>query len=130
VESDVHLGEEQRAFVAETLARHKDARWTFLFFHKPAWKSDDPNWPKIEALLADRPYTVFAGHYHYVSRERRGGHDYFEMATTGAIAHREGPGTMDHTLLVTLTPAGPSYANIRLNGLADADGQTGQTKAH
>jgi hypothetical protein len=31
---------------------------------------------------------------------------------------------------VTLTPAGPSYANIRLNGLADADGQTGQTKAH
>ncbi len=126
---DAHLGEDEVAFVKETLSRHPDAAWTFVFFHKPAWISDDPSWPRIEALLAPRRYTVFAGHLHYYSHERRGGHDYFMMATTGAIAHREGPGTMDHTLLVTMTPTGPAYANIRLNGLADADNDTGQIHA-
>lgn len=129
-ERDVHIGDAQLAFVREALARHPNPRWTFVFFHKPAWNSDDANWPKIEGLLAGRPYTVFAGHLHYFSHIQRAGHDYIEMGTTGAIAHREGPGTMDHTMLVTLTPAGPKYANIRLNGLADIDGQTGQSHAH
>jgi 3',5'-cyclic AMP phosphodiesterase CpdA len=129
-ETDVHIGAEQGDFVADVLARHRDVRWTFVFFHKPAWIGADPQWPRIEALLADRPYTVFAGHLHYFSHITRGGHDYVEMATTGAIAHRDGPGTLDHTMFVTLGPSGPDYANIRLNGLADLEGQTGQTHAH
>jgi hypothetical protein len=129
-ETDVHIGAEQADFVSDVLARHRDARWTFVFFHKPAWTSNDPQWPRIEAALSDRPYTVFAGHLHYFSHVTRGGHDYVEMATTGAIAHREGPGTMDHMMLVTLTPSGPAYANIRLNGLADLEGRTGQIRAH
>ncbi len=129
-ETDVGFGAEQADFVADVLARHRDARWTFVFFHKPAWASTDPQWPRIEALLADRPYTVFAGHLHYFSHTTRGGHDYVEMGTTGAIAHREGPGTMDHTMFVTLGPGGPAYANIRLRGLADLDGATGQNRAN
>jgi 3',5'-cyclic AMP phosphodiesterase CpdA len=130
IETDVHFSDAQVDFVRKALAAHKDVRWTFVFFHKPAWNSDSANWRRIETLLADRPYTVFAGHLHYYDHTVRGGHDYFDMATTGAIAHRAGPGTMDHTLLVTLTPKGPSYANIRLNGLSDADNQTGQVRAH
>jgi hypothetical protein len=36
---------------------------------------------------------------------------------------------MDHTLLVTLAKSGPVYANIKLTGLADLNGETGQTHA-
>lgn len=130
VETDVHFSDAQVDFVRQALAGHKDVRWTFVFFHKPAWKSDSTGWRRIEGLLAGRPYTVFAGHLHYYEHTVRDGHDYFDMATTGAIAHRAGPGTMDHTLVVTLTPKGPVFANIRLNGLSDADNETGQTRAH
>jgi hypothetical protein len=129
IEKDANFSDRQVAFVKAALARHPDVRWTFVFFHKPAWTDDSPAWPKIEALLGARNYTVFAGHMHYFTHEVRGGHDYFDMATTGAIQHKPGPGNMDHVMFVTLTPEGPKYANIRLNGLMDADGHTGQTRA-
>jgi hypothetical protein len=35
---------------------------------------------------------------------------------------RTGSGTMDHAMLVTLEPEGPSYANTRLSGLMDVAG--------
>jgi hypothetical protein len=130
VETDVYFSDAQVEFVRQALAAHPNVRWTFVFFHKPAWKSDSTNWRRIAALLAARSYTVFAGHLHYYEHTVHEGHDYFDMATTGAIAHRSGPGTMDHTLLVTLTPKGPAFANIRLGGLSDADNHTGQVRAH
>ena len=37
---------------------------------------------------------------------------------------------MDHTMFVTLTARGPSYADIRLNGLADVRGDSGQSHVH
>ena len=37
---------------------------------------------------------------------------------------------MDHTMLVTMGPEGPSFANTRLNGLMDVTGQTGQVRAY
>lgn len=121
--------EEQVAFLKETLEKHKDVKWTFLFMHKPAWKMRNINFDKLEALLKGRSYTWFAGHNHYYTHEQRDGHDYINMGTTGGISHIEGPGEMDHTMLVTLTDAGPKYASIRLNGLMDLEGKTGQTRA-
>jgi hypothetical protein len=52
------------------------------------------------------------------------------MASTGGVRHRNGPGTMDHVLVVTLTPQGPLYANTRLTGLMDLAGETGQVRAY
>ena len=124
-----NFSDKQIAFVRDTLAAHKDARQVFVFMHKPAWKVKSTNWGRIEALLKDKPYTVFAGHNHYFTHEVRDGRDYIDMGTTGGIGHKQGPGVMDHTMFVTVTPQGPSYANIRLNGLMDLDGQTGQTRA-
>ena len=46
------------------------------------------------------------------------------------MRHRDGAGTMDHALMVTLTPTGPVYANTRLNGLMDIAGETGQVRAY
>jgi len=121
--------EAQIVFLRDTLARHKNVKWTFLFMHKPAWKMRNINFDAMEALLQDRPYTLFAGHNHYYTHDLRNGRDYINMGTTGGISHILGPGEMDHTMLVTLTEAGPKYASIRLNGLMDLSGETGQTRA-
>ncbi len=50
------------------------------------------------------------------------------MAATGGIIQKQGPGTLDHMMLVTMEPNGPFYANTRLSGLMDVAGETGQTR--
>ena len=98
--------------------------------HKPAWKSQDPQFAKIQELLAGRPHTVIGGHADYFTHEVVDGHDYINMATCGGIRARPGPGNIDHVINVTLTPNGPLYANIRLVGLMDVTGETGQVRAY
>ena len=51
-------------------------------------------------------------------------------ATCGGIRQRPGPGNIDHIINVTLTQGGPLYANMRLAGLMNLAGQTGQTLAY
>jgi UDP-2,3-diacylglucosamine pyrophosphatase LpxH len=122
----VHYGDRQLAFVRDTLAKHPNVRWTFVITHKPAWKMEGNSFAPIQAMMKGRPYTVFAGHTHYFTHEVFDGADYINMGTTGGIRQQMGPGTMDHTVLVTLAKDGPTFANLRLSGLMDAAGQTGQ----
>jgi hypothetical protein len=126
----VNLGDAQLGFVQRTLAKYPSPRWTFVSIHKPAWKMESDSFKQIEAMLAARPHTVFAGHTHYFDHALVNGHDYINMASTGGVRHRNGPGTMDHVLVVTLTPHGPLYANTRLTGLMDVAGETGQVRAY
>jgi len=122
------FSDDQVKFVSGALKRFPDVRWTFVFMHKPAWTLDSGNFPKIEALLNDRPYTAFAGHNHYYLHEVRNGRDYIQMGTTGGIRHQDGPGTMDHIAWVTLDKGAPEIANIKLSGLLDRTGKTGQVE--
>lgn len=126
----VNLGDRQLAFVRDTLARHPNVRWTFVSIHKPAWKMKSESFAQIQDMLKGRPHTVFAGHTHYFTHETFEGADYINMASTGGVRHKNGPGTMDHTLVVTLGPTGPIYANTRLNGLMNIAGETGQVRAY
>jgi hypothetical protein len=126
----VNISDKQLAFVRDTLARHVNVRWTFVILHKPAWKMASPAMARIQLMLGQRPYTVFAGHTHYFTHDTLDGRDFINMATTGGIRQRSGPGTLDHTMLVTLGPAGPSYANMRLSGLMDVAGETGQVRTY
>jgi len=126
----VDLGDRQLGWLRDTLARHPSPFWTFVVIHKPAWKSQSPSFAKAQALLAGRPHTVFAGHTHYFTHEVIDGHDYINMGVTGGIRQRFGAGTMDHVMIVDLTPTGPIYANTRLTGLMDVAGQTGQVRAY
>lgn len=121
------FGETQLDFVKATLERHQRVAWTFVVLHKPAWKVDNAAFDKIRKMLTGRPHTVFAGHTHYFTHDVFDGHHYINMGMTGGIRHERGPGAMDHTLLVTLAPEGPVFANMRLNALMDAAGATGQT---
>jgi protein-tyrosine phosphatase len=99
-------------------------RWTFAFMHTPAWTQPDPgNFTRLEALLQDRPYTVFAGHTHTYEYTRRNGRDYITMGLTGGLAPESpGLGNMDHLTLVTMTETGPVIGNVLMNGIIDKRG--------
>lgn len=122
----ISITKAQVDYVRKALADNKDARWTFVLMHRPAWRAKSPEFVEIEKMLADRPYTVVAGHYHTYSYEQRLGRDYIVMATTGGTqkANPENPNTMDHVMLVTMGEGrkGPDMANIKLDGLYDRKG--------
>lgn len=121
---------EQVKWALDVLARHQNARWTFVLMHKPAWTLESAGFSEIEEALGKRNYTVIAGHNHYYTHEKRNGRDYITMGTSGAISHQHGPGEMDHLAWVTLEEgASPSIALVKLNGLLDVAGESGQTLA-
>ena len=91
----VKISDKQVNWVRDTLARNPKPQWTFLVMHKPAWKSQDPQFAKIQEMLASRPHTVIGGHTHYFTHEIVDGHDYINMATCGGIRARPGPGNID-----------------------------------
>jgi hypothetical protein len=102
-------------------------RWTFCFTHAPPYfmptgaERDPGNFPKIEALLADRPYTVLSAHTHTYDYDQRDGRDYITTATSGAM-NVVRPGAMDHLVWVTMTDQGPKIVNLLMNGIMDKKG--------
>jgi hypothetical protein len=117
---------EQQQWFAGVLERNKDVRWTFVFFHKPAWYFPDANhdktgWNAIEKALAERPYTIFAGHVHNYGRFIRNGRDYIMLATTGGSSKLRGKadGEFDQIVWVTMKGDAPVIANILLDGIED-----------
>jgi lysophospholipase L1-like esterase len=128
------IGEEQLAFIRDDLAAHADARHTLVFLHKPLWNiaerelaagnEDSTNWKKVEAMLADRPHTVFAGHvHHYVQYSRNGGRSYYSLATTGGSSQLRGVpyGEFDHVTWLTMEKDGPQVVNLKLDGILPPD---------
>jgi len=102
-------------------------RWTLVFMHQPAWQGESQkDWEKLESLLADRPYTVFAGHLHKYSKSVRDGRQFYVLASTGAGGRGPGyeplglqHGEFYHTVWVTMTGEGPVIANLLLEGILD-----------
>jgi 3',5'-cyclic AMP phosphodiesterase CpdA len=123
---EINISDDQVAYFGEVLEANPDVRWTLCFTHSPPHYSplvekDPGNFAKIEALLADRPYTVFSAHTHTYDYEERNGRDYITTATSGAI-NVPRPGAMDHIVWVTMTDKGPKIANLLLNGMMDKKG--------
>jgi protein-tyrosine phosphatase len=120
----VSISDAQVEYFEKVLEANPEVRWTIGFMHSPAWAQPDPgNFAKIEARLAGRPYTMFAGHTHTYNYTYRNGHDYITMGMTGALvpAHAS-PGNMDHVAWVTMTDEGPVISNLLLNGILDKRG--------
>jgi hypothetical protein len=123
------LGDQQIAYFAEVLKRNPHPRWTFVFMHWPLWRRDDlAGFERIEALLGDRPYTVFAGHAHEYQLWRRRGRQYVQLATAGGASNLTGvkEGRFDHVTWVTMTAAGPRIANLTLDGILPVDVRTAE----
>ncbi|MEM9986708.1 MAG: sugar-binding protein, partial [Bacteroidota bacterium] len=123
----------QLKYVKETLAQHRDVKWTLVFLHQPLWDQADPGeWPEVEKALADRPHTVFAGHRHRYVKYERNQSKYFILATTGGGSSLRGPsfGEFDHVVWVTMTQDGPIIANLLLDGIWDESVHTEDMMAY
>lgn len=119
--SPANFSDEQVAWVRKALEQHKDARWTFLFMHKPAWEMDSPGFAKIEQLLGERDYTVFGGHEHNYHHSVRNGRDYVRLGTVGGGTHHPPPGNLDHVTVVSFKGDKPRIVNLKLEGVLDID---------
>ena len=123
----VNISEEQVDYFRGVLEANADVRWTFVMMHAPAWitpmgeERDPANFAEIEALLADRPYTVFAAHTHKYFYNERYGRDYITTAMTGAM-NMPRHGAIDHVVWITMTDDGPKISNVLLNGILDKHG--------
>jgi 3',5'-cyclic AMP phosphodiesterase CpdA len=123
----VNISDEQVDYFDQVLEDNTDVRWTFVMMHSPAWRTgsgipqDPRNFTKIEDLLADRPYTVFAAHTHMYNYTVRNGRDYITTAMTGAM-NVPRLGAIDHVVWVTMTKTGPKIANLLLNGVLGKHG--------
>ncbi len=119
---------EQMAWVERVLAEHRAARWTLVFLHQPLWDlSKVPrDWRRVEELLGERPYTVFAGHIHSYTQERRNDRSFVTLATTGGGSGLRGRahGEFDHVALVSMTGDGPRVANLMLEGIEGEEVRT------
>lgn len=130
-DDDHNLTREQTDFAIETIRQHPDVRWTFILMHHPIWTYDTHGrFEELEAALTDRRYTVIAGHTHHYTYENRKGHNYYILGTTGAGSNLRGNyfGELDHITWVTMTDAGPSMANLRLDGILPHDIATRETQ--
>ena len=118
----VEFDDKQVAFIKNTLEKHADVRWTFLFLHEPAWENPSASFAAIKELLKAREHTFFAGHLHYYDYDNIDGREHITMGPAGASFHHEGPGNVDHISWVTMTENGPEIANIALKGIFDRKG--------
>jgi hypothetical protein len=118
------ISKKQSEYVVEAIQRNRDVRWTFLFVHKPAWKTmTNSAFADIEQALMGRPYTVFNGHVHAYDYEQRYGMDYIQLATTGGAQFPALGRSEDHITLVTVDSNGVDIANVMLSGIFDKTGR-------
>ena len=133
------LGEEQIAWAKEELAATGDVRWTFVFIHQPLWvfeegiprnvngervlKKTKTGWPEVEAALAGRKHTVYAGHVHRYAKFERNDANYYTLGTTGGGSALRGNafGEFDHATWITMTDEGPRMINLTLDGMLPDD---------
>ena len=124
------LGDEQLKYVADALRRNKDVRWTFIFMHEPIWLKDiyrqETGWDELEAMIKDKPHTIFAGHFHRYIKFERNYQRYFILATTGGwqAGLGEAFGEFDEIAWVSVTDHGPRFANLTLKGIFDENAFT------
>ena len=118
------IGQEQLAYIEKVLSQYPEVRWTMVFMHQPLWvRENAANWLKVEKLLEGRKHSVFTGHYHRYTLYKRNRSDYFTLATMGGGSGLRGTrlGEFDHFMWITMTPDGPYYANVLLDGVHGKD---------
>ena len=127
-DDEYYISDRQVKYFQEVLETNRNVRWTLVFMHQPLWRKDEAleNWQEFETLLADRPYTVFAGHTHTYNKSVRNGRRYYVLAITGGAGGGEdGQPTglaecrFDHIVWVTMADDGPVVANLLLEGILD-----------
>ena len=117
----------QLAWAEREIRSHADARWTFIFLHKPLDFTSD-RWLKFERSINDVNYTIFCGDWHNYCTAVRHGKKVYMIGTTGGnwdsgVVHEDlRYGTMDGVAWVTVTrEKGPVVAHVAISGVHDGD---------
>ncbi|MFM8914341.1 MAG: metallophosphoesterase family protein [Flammeovirgaceae bacterium] len=117
------ISEAQSDYFEKVIADHPDVRWTFVLMHKPVWQRQEPKGlGRIEEALGTRDYTVLNGHLYKYSYQKRNGHDYVMVATTGGGQDPKSENAFDHITWVTMRLGEPLIVNFRLEGMLDKTG--------
>ena len=118
------IGPTQLEWALETLKKHTDAAWTFVFMHGPRAWVKGKNFAVLEAALNDRNYTVFAGDMHNYTRYRRQGRNYYMLGVTSAkwknagVPMRGVPfGEFQHLTWVSFKNGEPRVSLLALDGI-------------
>ena len=116
------LPQHQVDWASDEIEKHKDARWRFIFMHKPIdWTSD--RWLEFERKINKYDYTVFCGDWHNHCTAVRHGKKYYMIGTTGGgfdggvKSDDLRYGIMDSITWVTVTKDGPVVSNLALSGI-------------
>ena len=120
------LSDAQMEFAIAEFEKHKDARWRFIFMHKPLdWTSD--RWLALERKINKYEYSVFCGDWHNWCTATRHGKKYYAIGTTGggwdgnAVPDLR-RGIFDGVAWVTVTrDKGPVVAHLEISGVHDGD---------
>lgn len=133
-DDDATFSREQINYFKQVIRDNPDVRWTLLFMHHPVWLYKEFNgFIEIEEALQDRPYTVYAGHFHRYMQAVRKEKNYYVLATTGGGSQLLGPkfGQFDHITWITMTEDGPTMVNLKLDGFVKHDvvNQSGMEQA-
>lgn len=126
------FGEVQIKYVKSKLQLHEDVRHTFVLLHRPLWLQKHSGWEEIEEALGNRPYTVFAGHYHNLTLHTRNERRYFVLGATGGgftSQQVKEYGAFDHYSLVTVDNDDVNIAIIEPGNIHPADLSTATFKA-
>jgi hypothetical protein len=85
--ASTNISETQVNYVQKVLRENPNVKWTFVLMHRPGWRTPpSANFARIQKFLADRNYTVIAGHFHQYKKEMIDGHEYYTMGPTAALA--------------------------------------------
>lgn len=129
-DDDFSLKPAQTEFVLKTIKENPDVRWTFVMMHHPIWNfNTNGRFQQIEAALSNRNYTVIAGHTHRYYHEVRNKNNYYIISTSGGSNALRGNrfGEFDHVVWMTMTDQGPSFVNLRLDGILSDDVSNSRT---
>ena len=117
------MSQAQLDYFKSIIASHPEVTWTFLLMHKPVWMKEDSEFAQLEAVLTPGKYTVINGHFHSYSHRTLNQSDYIMLGTTGGSQRPGDSMAFDHFVYVTMKDTGPSFANLKLEGIVDKRGQ-------
>lgn len=116
------MSTEQLDYFKGVLENYPTTKWTFVLMHKPLWtREDEKGLGKLEALLAERPYSVFNGHVHSFAHQKRNGRDYTILGTTGGGQRAGDSLAFDHVTLVRMAKK-PVVTHLKMEGILDETG--------
>lgn len=117
------MSDEQYNYFKDVLEKYPDVKWTFVLMHKPLWmREDEKGLGRLEEVLKGRNYTLFNGHFHSFSHQKRNGMDYTILGTTGGSQNPADSMAFDHITLVRMKDK-PIVTHLKMEGILDETGK-------